>query len=49
MNPVQVMVPLMRIRNGERRWLRLKDKTLRTKAKGDEPQVLIEMNVFWNP
>lgn len=43
------MIPLLRVKNGERRWIRLKDKILRNKAKGDDPQVLLEMNVFWNP
>lgn len=45
----KVMVPLLRIKNDERKWIRLKDKTLRKKAKGDDPQILVEMNVFWNP
>ena len=43
------MIPLLRVRNGERKWVRLKDKSLRNKAKGDDPQILIEINVFWNP
>ena len=47
--PTQIMVPLLWIRNGERKWIRLKDKSLRKRAKGDEPQILLEMNVFWNP
>jgi len=45
----KVMVPLLRIKNDERKWIRLKDKTLRKKAKGEDPQILVEMNVFWNP
>ena len=45
----QIMIPLMRIKNGEKRWIKLKDKTLRKKAKGDDPQILVEMNIFWNP
>ena len=45
----QIMVPLLWIKNGERKWIRLKDKSLRKRAKGDEPQILLEMNVFWNP
>ena len=39
----------MRIKNGEKKWIKLKDKTLRKKAKGDDPQILVEMNLFWNP
>ena len=47
--PTQIMVPLLWMKNGERKWIRLKDKSLRKRAKGDEPQILLEMNVFWNP
>ena len=47
--PTQIMVPLLWIKNGERKWIRLKDKSLRKRAKGEEPQILLEMNVFWNP
>jgi len=42
-------MPLMRIKNGEKKWIKLKDKTLRKKAKGDDPQILVEMNLSWNP
>ena len=45
----EIMIPLMRIKNGEKKWYKLKDKTLRQKAKGDDPQILVEMNLFWNP
>ena len=38
----------MRIKNGEKKWFKLKDKSLRKKAKGDDPQVLVEMNLHWN-
>ena len=47
--PTQIMVPLLWMKNGERKWIRLKDKSLRKRAKGEEPQILLEMNVFWNP
>ena len=43
------MIPLMRIKNGEKKWFKLKDKSLRKKAKGDDPQILVEMNLQWNP
>ena len=46
---VQVLVPLLRVRNGERRWFKLKDKTLRQKAKGEDAEILLEMNLLWNP
>ena len=45
----KVLVPLLRVRNGERKWLKLKDKTLRKKAKGEDAEILVEMNLHWNP
>ncbi|CAH0552191.1 unnamed protein product [Brassicogethes aeneus] len=45
----KVAIPLLRIRNGERRWYALKDKKLRSRAKGNGPQILLELNVVWNP
>ena len=40
---------LLRVRNGERRWFKLKDKTLKQKAKGEDAEILLEMNLLWNP
>ncbi|XP_050310849.1 multiple C2 and transmembrane domain-containing protein isoform X4 [Anthonomus grandis grandis] len=45
----KVAIPLLRIRNSEKRWYALKDKKLRTRAKGNSPQILLEMNLVWNP
>ncbi|XP_076286827.1 multiple C2 domain and transmembrane region protein isoform X2 [Lasioglossum baleicum] len=44
----KVAIPLLRIRNGEKRWYALKDKKLRGRAKGNSPQILLEMTVLWN-
>ncbi|TRY67420.1 hypothetical protein TCAL_09079 [Tigriopus californicus] len=44
----KVRVPLLRIRNNERRWYFLKDKKLRKSAKGDSPQILLEMFFVYN-
>ncbi|XP_011861896.1 PREDICTED: multiple C2 and transmembrane domain-containing protein 1 [Vollenhovia emeryi] len=44
----RVAVPLLKIRNGEKRWYALKDKKLRGRAKGNYPQILLEMTVIWN-
>lgn len=44
----KVAIPLLRIRNGEKRWYALKDKKLRGRAKGNSPQILLEMTVIWN-
>ena len=46
---VKILIPLMRIKNGEKKWFKLKEKLLRKKAKGDDPQILVEMNLHWNP
>uniref|UniRef100_A0A6P7FUY8 Multiple C2 and transmembrane domain-containing protein-like n=1 Tax=Diabrotica virgifera virgifera TaxID=50390 RepID=A0A6P7FUY8_DIAVI len=45
----KIAIPLLRIRNGEKRWFALKDKKLRTRAKGNGPQILLEMIIQWNP
>lgn len=45
----RVVIPLLRIRSGEKRWYALKDKNLTTRAKGVSPQIQLEMTVVWNP
>ncbi|CAH2058513.1 unnamed protein product, partial [Iphiclides podalirius] len=45
----KLAVPLLNIRNGEKRWFALKDKKMRARAKGNYPQILLEMMVIWNP
>lgn len=45
----KIAVPLLRIRNGEKRWYALKDKKLRSRAKGNGPQILVELTIIWNP
>ncbi|XP_076267814.1 multiple C2 domain and transmembrane region protein isoform X5 [Rhynchophorus ferrugineus] len=45
----KIAIPLLRIRNGEKRWYALKDKKLRSRAKGNSPQILLEMYIEWNP
>ncbi|XP_071033844.1 multiple C2 and transmembrane domain-containing protein 1 isoform X2 [Parasteatoda tepidariorum] len=42
----KVDIPLLKIRNGEKKWYVLKDKKLRTRAKG---QILLEIYAFYNP
>lgn len=44
----RVSIPLLRIRNNEKRWYALKDKKMYTRAKGNAPQILLEMSVTWN-
>nr|CAH0111794.1 unnamed protein product [Daphnia galeata] len=43
-----VSIPLLRIGNGQKRWYALKDRKLRFRAKGSNPQILLELNVVWN-
>ncbi|XP_013164067.1 PREDICTED: multiple C2 and transmembrane domain-containing protein 1 isoform X3 [Papilio xuthus] len=45
----KLAIPLLNIRNGEKRWFALKDKKMRARAKGNYPQILLEMMVIWNP
>ncbi|XP_011266485.1 multiple C2 and transmembrane domain-containing protein isoform X6 [Camponotus floridanus] len=44
----KVAIPLLKMRNGEKRWYALKDKKLRGRAKGNCPQILLEMTIVWN-
>lgn len=44
----KVKIPLLRIKNNERRWYTLKDKKLRKPAKGDNPQIQLEMFFVYN-
>ncbi|XP_066982960.1 multiple C2 and transmembrane domain-containing protein isoform X21 [Macrobrachium rosenbergii] len=45
----KVAVPLLKVKNGEKRWYALKDKKLRLRAKGSNPEILLECSVEWNP
>ncbi|KAK0427991.1 hypothetical protein QR680_010528 [Steinernema hermaphroditum] len=42
----KVAIPLLKIRNCEKRWYALKDRKLEHRAKG---QILLELDVIWNP
>lgn len=44
----RISIPLLRIRNGEKKWYALKDNSERNRAKGDNPRILIEMSLQWN-
>jgi C2 domain len=45
----KVAIPLLRVQNGEKKWYALKDKKLHLRAKGNSPQILLELTVLWNP
>lgn len=44
----RVKIPLLRIKNNERKWYSLKDKKLRKSAKGEGPQIQLEMFFVYN-
>ena len=44
----KVVIPLLRIKNSDKRWYMLKDKKLRGPAKGEQPQILLEMFFVYN-
>ncbi|XP_050443111.1 multiple C2 and transmembrane domain-containing protein isoform X2 [Adelges cooleyi] len=45
----KVAIPLLSINNGVQKWYPLKDKKLRCRAKGNNPKILLEMRLVWNP
>lgn len=45
----KVAIPLLSINNGAQKWYSLKDKKLMSRAKGNNPRVLLEMRLIWNP
>ncbi|XP_064475145.1 multiple C2 and transmembrane domain-containing protein 1-like isoform X2 [Ornithodoros turicata] len=42
----KLAIPLIKIKNGEKKWYALKDRKLKARAKG---QILLEMEVVYNP
>ncbi|CAL8113848.1 unnamed protein product [Orchesella dallaii] len=42
-------IPLWKIKNKEKRWYMLKDQKLLKPAKGNNAQILLEMELLWNP
>jgi len=45
----QEKIHLLCIQNGVQRWYNLKDESCLNKAKGNEPEILLEMYLHWNP
>ena len=41
-------IPLLNIESGFKRWYALRDKKLRERAKGNNPQILLQMTIHWN-
>ncbi|XP_050563912.1 multiple C2 and transmembrane domain-containing protein isoform X3 [Spodoptera frugiperda] len=40
-------LPLLNVKSGEKKWYALKDASLRDRAKGHNPRILLEMNLSW--
>ena len=45
----KLCIPLLNLKNRDKRWYALKDKTLRCRAKGNFPQIQMEFDLVWNP
>ena len=41
-------IPLLKI-DAKKRWIALRDKKLRERAKGNNPQILLQFSLHWNP
>ncbi|XP_041448901.1 multiple C2 and transmembrane domain-containing protein isoform X1 [Drosophila obscura] len=44
----KLVIPLLRIKSGVKRWYTLKDKNLCVRAKGNSPQIQLELIVVWS-
>ncbi|CAB4059734.1 unnamed protein product [Lepeophtheirus salmonis] len=44
----RVTIPILQIEDGKKRWYALKDKKCRSLAKGQNPQIQLEIKVTWN-
>merc|ERR1712018_1097548 len=45
----KVGIPLLKVESGKRRWYPLKDKKSRCRAKGNNPQIQLQLTLYWNP
>jgi hypothetical protein len=45
----RLSIPLWDIKNGEKKWHLLKDRKLLRLAAGNNPKILLELSVQWNP
>ena len=45
----KLCIPLLNMKNQEKKWFALKDKTLRCRSKGNFPQIQLEFDLVWNP
>jgi len=45
----KLALSLLRVESGRKRWYVLKEKKMRSRAKGANPQILLELSVLTNP
>ena len=45
----KTIFPLLNVESGKKRWVALRDKKLRVRAKGNNPQILVRLDLHWNP
>ena len=44
----QVLIPLLQVRDSEKKWYSLKEKKLSKEARGKHPEIQIETKIIWN-
>lgn len=44
----RTVIPLLKIEFGRKKWIALRDKKLRLRAKGNNPQILLQLTLEWN-
>ena len=44
----KTIFPLLRVESGRKRWIALRDKKLRVRAKGNNPQIQVRLDIHWN-
>ena len=44
----KVLIPLLQVESDEKKWYKLKGKSLFHKARGSNPEILVEVKVVWN-
>ena len=45
---LQVVIPLLKIEHGQKKWYKLKEKNIKKDARGNNPEIQLELKIFWN-
>ena len=45
---LQVAIPLLKIEHGQKKWYKLKEKNIKKDARGNNPEIQLELKIFWN-